>query len=532
MTSRWHPGCIDALTRQGAASMPKTINVVVWNVRNLTREYRKGGWDGLSSKRRVDRVGYTLQGAFDDKLGSLQDNQGKAGGLVLLMETGKDAMEHVVTPLLPWVTKGLPLTNQWQEHVSDQTGVYEEGKGGSQPETYTVLANQKIFDEYPINLRLMDNQSHHRSGCVVTYNNQPFIAVIHAPSPSHNIEVRLAAIKGFAKAVTQIAGVKQNGIVLCGDFNIERENLQALEEELNKVGFELKGPRDAEEDPLATTLKQINSQLQGQGHESQPYDLVWEFRGSSQRSLIVVNSVQLLRPSFNHSSSPRANTAIGEWLAEELSDVIGTPTENNGISAEVIAIDDTITKKSVNGAQPNEETEAAWQRVDVLYKTWKGLFKSKHNFSTTDSYLVFGSAGQLVKKANKRLEATIEDLAKRHPRWVRIPKGSGTGTRKLVNDILATYSNVERCLGLVLGARNLMLEPVTPGSPMSELEGSSASSVLNESTSQPSGRRVQPARKVKKALRKESSPSISPEEAAGVRLLISDHLGIKFQMSW
>ncbi|MEM9547308.1 MAG: endonuclease/exonuclease/phosphatase family protein [Bacteroidota bacterium] len=127
------------------------------------------------------------------------------------------------------------------------------------------------------------------------------LVVLHAPSPSFNLTQRIEIIN----AVVKDAKLKANNlpIILTGDFNIQRDKLDHLDNLLHtQEKFQFDGPKDANGVVVSTSLRKYTTISKGVGfHEtsdSQPYDQFWSigFSGTNEVSIphfevsqIVVN---------------------------------------------------------------------------------------------------------------------------------------------------------------------------------------------------------------------------------------------------
>jgi hypothetical protein len=225
--------------RQGndiASAGPTPLNVLVWNIESFT-DTRRPNPRGLT-KERVD----------------ILCQQMREYQIIVLMETGSDALEIVEI--------AGDKMDGWSIDMTDVTGSSTDKYGG---ETYTILYRNNLAVTKELVGAIEAIGVEYRKACLISINNRPRLCVLHAPSPTHALDIRLRVIRECANAARAKC---HSGIVFCGDLNIKRDEDGLLE---YLQGFEHRGP-DGD-----TTVRCLKAGLSGKSG-SQPYDQVWLYQ--------------------------------------------------------------------------------------------------------------------------------------------------------------------------------------------------------------------------------------------------------------
>lgn len=240
------------------------MRILVWNVENFTRQPRPNA-RGIGDQR-LAIVRATVRASHAD--------------LVVLLETGSDG-QIVIDDLKAnrCVTDGLVTNVTGKDDPTGQTG---KAYGG---ETYTILWPSTA----PANVAIVGEQGNYRGGCLIT-TPRFSVCVLHAPSPSHDIQQRLAAISRCLLSTPDI---------LCGDLNIKADETGSLTSVMFRAGYTYQGPNKA------TSLRTLeNSVLESP--ESQPYDQAWTKNGGS-----LTVTAKVMTPALNKFDQNALSVAIG-----------------------------------------------------------------------------------------------------------------------------------------------------------------------------------------------------------------------------
>ncbi len=228
-------------------SPPKSLNVMCWNVRNLSNTiFRQGiSGRGATTESRADAVINHIHKSKSD--------------IVFLLETGSDAKKIFKKKLL----------HEYEEPIiSDVTG----------DETY-VLFMKKTVSSYVLKKELIGDEEvieRFRKAWLVNlgYSDKTLVSfcVFHAPSPSHKWDEVSKPI--FQNVIEKLP--KNHPVIFCGDLNIKSDKFSSFEKEfMHPLGFVHKGPFDKKRNPKPTSFRLFTTQIKGGGSDSQPYDQFW-----------------------------------------------------------------------------------------------------------------------------------------------------------------------------------------------------------------------------------------------------------------
>ncbi len=270
-------------TTTSPSSLLTPINVLVWNVENLTqtpRPHYRG--------RKEVRIEYIVEQIRDVR-----------ADVVLLMETGKDG-KWVVDALCKHLnddkeepTSPKPKKARHNDHGQPKWPGEKKARcnyegeatvitGPDKPktyggETYTVLWK----NEHVTNVALIKSDFIYRSakadyrGCAVITLNTCYIAVLHAPSPGHPIRVRTAVLYNLVEQVAD--KYRDKPLFFCGDFNYPQAQVTGyLQPIMKHFGFHHLGPgtpSNGEGTSLKRRVHDANAR-----YFSEPYDQVWGAR--------------------------------------------------------------------------------------------------------------------------------------------------------------------------------------------------------------------------------------------------------------
>ena len=241
----------------------------MWNVRNLSATLTRGKskpWDPY----------------LDERIRSIMDAvKTVKPDIVLLLETGDDAD----TRISKWFPSGYTFR---VSRVSGKQNI--DNNQMSTGETYVIAWKRNVQDKKQLTIET-DQEPNGRVKVVVDAahpneyrgaaylrcrfaNSRKFvIAVLHAPSPSHPVQLRQEVIRGILKSLKD--QFKGHTLLLCGDLNFKANEQERLKDALPS-SFKHRGPfLEDDSTPEATSRRKFKTVLVQGESDSQPYDQVW-----------------------------------------------------------------------------------------------------------------------------------------------------------------------------------------------------------------------------------------------------------------
>lgn len=231
------------------------LNIIAWNARNLSETITRPGVRGRGLRLifRINNIISNIRAWQPD--------------IVFLLEAGSDSDE--VAAYISSMSVGYSAIH------SDVT----------QDESYIMLVKTGLADIIG-RPRMIGTNSNYRQGWFVpvtsgreTYN----LVVLHAPSPSHTIDDRLAVIVDVVRQAKALD--RANPILLMGDLNIKVAEQADLTRVLTGEGFTFLGPKQPNGSPALTSLRKFTTIAltggTGAAIDSQPYDQFWEYGGAT-----------------------------------------------------------------------------------------------------------------------------------------------------------------------------------------------------------------------------------------------------------
>jgi hypothetical protein len=240
----------------------QAYSIMCWNVRNLsdtmTRQGVRGRGVGLA--RRVKSIALTIKKY--------------APSITILLETGVDG--DYVSDIIENNVPG------YKAFVSGDSG------GG---ETYVVVYNPYLI-QIKVN-QLIGNVDGYRKAILlgIKIDAIEFVLVsLHAPSPGHDISIRLQVIQDAIKTASAL--YPKSSIIFCGDLNIKLTEYENFKKAM-PANFIHAGPFDADgKNPASTSLRKYFNALLG-NHESQPYDQFWTFNCQASKCELITPEVTI-----------------------------------------------------------------------------------------------------------------------------------------------------------------------------------------------------------------------------------------------
>ncbi|HYG16360.1 MAG TPA: endonuclease/exonuclease/phosphatase family protein [Bacteroidia bacterium] len=261
------------------------LSIIAWNARNLSETITRPGVRGRGLRLifRINNIIANIRAWQPD--------------IVFLLEAGSDSDEVAA-------------------YISSMSVGYSAIHSNvTQDESYIMLVKNSIASMVGRG-QMVGTINNYRQGWFVpiSSNRQTYnLVVLHAPSPSHSLNDRLAVIADVVQDAKRIDSA--NPILLMGDLNIKVAEQADLTRTLTAEGFTFLGPKQANGSPALTSLRKFTTIAltggTGGAIDSQPYDQFWEFGG------VTVGSIDM--PAA--AARPTASENLITWSSEGIEQV-------------------------------------------------------------------------------------------------------------------------------------------------------------------------------------------------------------------